>query len=209
VEHNAFKNVQGPFPRGQLTQFDNVSGAQNRVRCNVGEDVQGESNPEDAINMYESNGTMDSPILIEGNRIRGGGPSTSGGGILLGDGGMASFQISRANVLVNPGQYGIAVASGTNMTMEGNLVYSAQEPWSNVGAYVWNQYDSACGPVLVTMNQVDWTDKNGMKNGWWDASQTPSMASYPVCSSTTIASDNEWGAMLGPDIIDAVPAVCP
>jgi hypothetical protein len=209
VEKNAVKNVQGPFPRGQLTQLNAASGPGNRIRCNVLDDVAGQSNPEDAINVYKSNGTAASPILVEGNRIRGGGPSTSGGGILLGDGGDSSFQIARANVVVDPGQYGIAVASGANVTLDGNTVFSSQHVWSNVGVYVWNQYDSPCGPVLVTKNKALWTDKTGKKNSFWDGSQSPAMASFPVCASTTIATDNDWSAALDASAVQAVPAVCP
>jgi hypothetical protein len=107
VERCSVLNVQGPFPRGQLAQFNGVTGPSNAIRCNVMENRAGESNPEDGINLYVSSGTAASPIVVEGNRIRGGGPSTSGGGILLGDGGKTSaYQISRFNVLADPGQYG-------------------------------------------------------------------------------------------------------
>ena len=74
-ERNSVLDVRGPFPRGQVIQFNNVRSAGNAVRCNVGENRAGESNPEDAINMFESAGTASDPILIEGNRILGGGPS--------------------------------------------------------------------------------------------------------------------------------------
>ena len=209
VEANAVKNVQGPFPRGQLAQLNAASGPGNRIRCNVLDDVAGDSNPEDSINLYKSNGTAASPILVEGNRIRGGGPSTSGGGILLGDGGDSSHQIARGNVLADPGQYGVAIASGTDVTLDGNRVFSSQHAWSNVGLYVWNQYDSPCGPVLVTKNQVQWTSKTGQKNGFWDSSQSPAMPTFPSCTSTTIASDNDWAAPLDANVVLATPSVCP
>lgn len=128
------------------------------------ENRPGESNPEDGINLYVSSGTAASPIVVEGNRIRGGGPSTSGGGTLLGDGGKTSaYQISRFDVLADPGQYGTAVAGGSQMTIEGNVVYARQQAFTNVGIYAWDQYASACSDVTVKNNRVDWTSKNGTR----------------------------------------------
>lgn len=55
----------------------------------------------DAINLYKSNGIAGDPIQVIGNRIRGGGPSTSGGGIMTGDQGGSYILVSI--ILVNPG----------------------------------------------------------------------------------------------------------
>ena len=70
-------------------------------------------------------------------------------GAVLGDGG-GGHVIVEGNALVNPGQVGIGVASGTDITVTGNSVYSEALPWSNVGIYVWNQYGSACGNIQIT-----------------------------------------------------------
>jgi hypothetical protein len=131
-ETSSVLNVQGPIPRGQLAQLDKCTGG-NVIRCNVMENRPGVSFPEDGINLYQSTGTAAAPIVVEGNRIKGGGPSTSGGGILLGDGGAASaYQVSRFNILVDPGQYGTAVAGGSHMTIQGNLVFAKKQSFTNV-----------------------------------------------------------------------------
>jgi hypothetical protein len=199
VERCSVLNVQGPFPRGQLAQFNGVTGPSNAIRCNVMENRAGESNPEDGINLYVSSGTAASPIVVEGNRIRGGGPSTSGGGILLGDGGKTSaYQISRFNVLADPGQYGTAVSGGSHMTIEGNVVYARQQSFTNVGIYAWDQYASSCTDVTVKNNRVDWTSKDGTKNPWWNGGN---------CTATTESGD-VFDATLGPSIVDVLPDPC-
>ena len=196
-ERNAALDVQGPGPRGQLVQFDKVTGDGNVVRCNVMENHAGKSVPEDGINMFSSTGTAASPILVEGNRIKGGGPSMSGGGILLGDGGGA-YEISRANVLADPGQYGTAVAGGSHMVIDGNRVFARKQPFTNTGIYVWDQYASSCTDVTVKGNVVDWTNRDGAKNPWWNGGN---------CAATT-ETGNDWSASLDATIVDAVPDVC-
>ena len=87
VQYNECKNVRGPMPRGQMVQFDKVSGEGNLINYNYALNVLNQSNPEDVINLHLSSGTASSPIEVIGNYIRGGGPSKSGGGIMCGDGG--------------------------------------------------------------------------------------------------------------------------
>ena len=103
IIHNRCLNVHGPFPRGQLAQFDKVTGGGNRINHNLALNILGKSNPEDVINIYKSSGTADDPIQIIGNKILGGGPSDSGGGIMTGDSGGA-YIVVKDNVLVDPGQ---------------------------------------------------------------------------------------------------------
>ena len=161
VDGNAFVDAGRNF-----VQFDKVNGAGSSISGNRGQNELGGSNAEDLISLYLSNGTASSPIRVVGNHLRSGGPSDSGSGIMLGDGG-GSYQLVEGNVLVDPGQAGIGVASGTNMTVRGNRIYSSAVSWSNVGLYVWNQYDAACGSVEVSGNQVNWTNADGSSNGWW------------------------------------------
>ena len=161
VDGNAFVDAGRNF-----VQFDKVNGAGSSISGNRGQNELGGSNAEDLISLYLSNGTASSPIMVVGNHLRNGGPSNSGSGIMLGDGG-GSYQFVEGNVLVDPGQVGIGVASGTNMTVRGNRIYSSSVPWSNVGLYVWNQYGAACGNVEVSGNQVNWTNGGGSSNGWW------------------------------------------
>ena len=125
VANNQMLNMMGPMPRGQFVQLNACYGAGNKIMNNKCENIMGQSVPEDAINLFQSNGTADSPITVANNWIRGGGPSKSGGGIALGDGG-GSYQIASDNILVNPGQYGIAIAAGTVMSILNNKIYALQ-----------------------------------------------------------------------------------
>lgn len=167
VNHNQVKNVHGPYPRGQMVQFNNVTGAGNKVCYNVCENIAGESYAEDAINMYQTNGTAASPVQIIGNQIRGGGPSKTGGGIMLGDNG-GSYMTAEDNVLVNPGQYGIAIASGTNIQIINNKIFGRQLPFSNVGLYIWNQYKSDCSINTISGNRVKWINAAGKESDKWN-----------------------------------------
>jgi len=180
VEYNQVKNVQGPFPRGQMAQFDKVNGGGSRINFNRCENILGESYPEDAVNIYKSNGTESDPIQVIGNWIRGGGPSESGGGIMTGDGG-GSYILVEDNILVNPGQYGLAIASGTHIMILNNLVYGKRLPFANVGLYVWNQYDSECADNIVEGNIINYINKNGMKNPCWNAENCPNTVFNNQC----------------------------
>jgi parallel beta-helix repeat protein len=184
VDGNAFVNAGRNF-----VQFDKVNGAGSSISRNRGENGLGGSNAEDFISLYQSNGTQGSPILIVGNHLRNGGPSDSGSGIMVGDGGGA-HQIVEANVLVNPGQVGIGVASGSGVIIRDNLIYSDAQPWSNVGLYVWNQYGSTCDDIEVVGNQVNWTAAGGYDNSYWGGGG---------CSNLSVH-DNDWDSQIGPGI---------
>src|SRR5262249_34945986 len=69
VAHNQCLNVHGPFPRGQLAQFDKVTGGRNRINHNLALNILGESYPEDVINICKSGGAADDPIQVIGNKI--------------------------------------------------------------------------------------------------------------------------------------------
>jgi hypothetical protein len=167
VINNSFENVLGPLPRGQFVQFDKVSGTANRIACNFGKNIKGRSAPEDAISIYNSSGEIDHPIRIEKNIIIGGGPSLSGGGIMLGDGGGQNI-VAEENVLIDPGQYGIAAAGGINLSILNNEVYGHMQQFTNVGIYVWNQSNKPCDQVTVRGNRVRWTNESGKPNPWWN-----------------------------------------
>lgn len=137
------------------------------TNCRV-ENFPGESNPEDLVSMYKSGGVQASPINISGNIFRGGGPSQSGGGIVPGDEGGQWYTITN-NTLYNPGQYGIGIASGTNITITGNKIYSDRFAWSNNPLFVWNQYATPCNNIVVRNNRANWTDRTGAKNPGWNA----------------------------------------
>lgn len=170
---NYVEDVQGPMPGGQLVQFDKVTGPGNVVAQNYGVNHRDTSSPEDMISMYQSHGTEQSPILIEDNYLMGdpvhgsAGKSGSGSGIMLGDGG-GSWQTCVANKLINPGQVGIGVASGEDIVVQFNVVQGERSDVSNVGVYVWEQYDQPAGRIVVFENIVAWVDAQGRDNPFWD-----------------------------------------
>lgn len=185
-DHNRATRIRGPFPRGQLVQFNTVRGAGNRVVCNISDQTSPGYlvGPEDHINMFVSSGTPESPILIAYNRIRGGGPSRSGGGILAGDNTSAYIDLFD-NVLVDPGQYGVAIAGGTHIRVRRNRIYAPDvHPWSNIGLYVWNQTEgAACSDHEVSGNRVFYVRDEG-PNHSWNAGNCGAIAGW---------SDNVWG----------------
>jgi len=172
-EYNDVKNVLGNLKGGskfaQMVQFNTVSGAGNSISYNVNENIEGQSAPEDIINLYNSNGTSDSPIRVVGNWIRGGGPSASGGGILLGDYD-GTYQLAENNILVNPGQYGIGVGGGNDIALKNNKVYAKKQSFTNVGIAACNWYAENAGPsfnITIANNQINFTHKDGYLNNWW------------------------------------------
>lgn len=165
VNQNQFLNMVGPMPRGQFVQFNNINGANNQIRSNKCENIAGQSNSEDGISLYKCNGLITSPILISGNKMRGGGPSGSGGGIMLGDGG-GSYQRANNNILVNPGQYGVAISGGTNNSLTNNSIYGISQSFTNVGLYVAS-YGAAILNPSVSGNNVKFYNSGGSLNGAW------------------------------------------
>ena len=193
VNSNQFLNMQGPFPRGQFVQFNNVNGPYNQINSNIGENILGKSYPEDAISLYESNGTAASPITINGNEIRGGGPSASGGGIMLGDSG-GSYLVADGNTLVNPGQYGMAISGGSHNSITNNLVYGVSQSFTNIGLYVETIGSSAVTNSTVSGNRINFRNSSGVQNGAWLASG---------CSTPTGWSTNNWAADIDSSILPA------
>lgn len=192
VDHNRFLNAKGPYPRGQFVQFNEVTGPWNRIRCNVGENVMGQSYPEDAINLYKSLGSPTDPIQIVGNKIKGGGPSKSGSGIAIGDS-AGGYVLVKDNVLVDPGQVGIGIGGGHHIQALNNLIYARQQSFTNVGLFVWNwdNYNPKCYSHTVQGNIVNWTNKVGIKNPNWDGRNCGPIASW---------NNNIWNSNIGPSI---------
>lgn len=191
VTYNQCFNVQGPFPRGQLAQFDKCYGANNCINFNLGQNILGQSNPEDEISIFQSNGTSNSPIQIVGNEIRGGGPSGSGGGIMTGDGG-GSYILVTNNILVDPGQYGIGIAGGDHIQVLSNKIYGKQQPFTNVGIYIWNQTALPCGSHVVTGNLVRWYNSSGVENPGWNNGN---------CGTVDGLDGNDWHANLDESLL--------
>ncbi|HVV53698.1 MAG TPA: right-handed parallel beta-helix repeat-containing protein [Mucilaginibacter sp.] len=155
VDNNQFLNMMGPYPRGAYVQFNNVSGGGNRITNNKGENVAGQSNPEDGINLYKSNGLSTDPILVSGNELRGGGPSTTGSGITVGDQG-GSYQTITNNTCVNTGNIGMQVAGGTYINMSNNTIYSTATSISHLGLGCGNYSGTASNNITMGGNKIKW-----------------------------------------------------
>jgi hypothetical protein len=169
-DHNHATRVRGPYPRGQLVQFNGVKGPNHEICCNTSDQKIGGygSGPEDHINMYNSHGTATSPIRITWNKLRGGG-TKSGSGIMLGDNG-SSYAVAVRNILVDPGQVGIGISGGHHNTAQGNKIYAARNSWTNVGMYVWKWRASEppCYSHTVRNNRVNFINRGGVQSPFWN-----------------------------------------
>ena len=194
---NVLGRLKGANDVGVMAQLVEVYGAGNSISYNVNENLAGQSSTEDIINIYSSNGTPQSPIIVKGNWIRGGGPSNSGGGINLGDM-SGSNQIAEDNILVNPGQYGIAISGGQNMTLRNNKVYGARQSFTNVGIVAVNWYENlgTANNITVANNTINYTHKDGYVNNWWIYQNVE-----PVINKETNRYDSNMTASILPDQI--------
>lgn len=178
--HNYNTRIRGPNfasggARGQMVQFNACTGPNNKIMYNISDQTSpGYLNgPEDHINLYASTGTAGSPILVKYNKLRGGGPSPSGGGIVAGDHAGAYVTID-SNILINPGQYGVAVSGGNNHQLLNNKVFGQAFPWSNIGMFIWVYQnpalppEPACFANIITGNRVNWVNSSGAANNFWD-----------------------------------------
>ena len=159
-------------PKGQFVQFNECD--PGIIKNNVIINELGLSNPEDAINLYKCYATESNPIVVRGNYINGGGPSRTGGGILLGDNG-GSYQIADSNTLVDPGQYGIGCAGGTYIKIKNNKIYGKQQPFTNVGIYTYNfKYKTTPShSITVIDNEIHFVNKDGVNNKLWLGGSLP------------------------------------
>lgn len=207
VDNNQFANVDGASDGngdGHLVQFANCSGPGNEISNNVAEDVPGgNSNANDLINIFESNGTAASPIVVSGNFLRGGGPGGSSGGIMAGDEGGSYINVTN-NILVDPGQYGLAIPSGTNINLRNNEVYGRPQPFTNVGIYMYMYYPSLpCADDTVEGNQVKFYKSDGTSNPDYIPQGDPGVSCTPIVNTL-----NDWSANIGPGILPS-RLLCP
>jgi parallel beta-helix repeat protein len=141
-------------------QFNKVSGGNNEISCNLNLNVEGQSKSEDLMTTYQSQGTATSPILIQYNCIKGGGPSPSGGGIMIGDQG-GKYITAQNNTLINVGQYSLAIAGGHYNKLLNNKIYARERVGFplDIGIYVHDYGNSldgtGCSYHTVQGNQVD------------------------------------------------------
>jgi hypothetical protein len=156
VKNNQMRNMVGPLWRGQFVQFNSVTGGGNRISNNLCENIVGQSHCEDGISLYNSSGTSTDPIYVLSNSIRGGGPSTTGSGVTLGDHG-GNYIVAAYNIIVTPGYVGMHVAGGTNILMSTNTIYSDAVPYSHLGLGYGNYSPSIpSNNITINLNKVHW-----------------------------------------------------
>ncbi len=125
---------------------------------------KGAHDVEDWISVYKSDGTPDDPIRISYNRAKGHGPSRFGSFIMLGDGG-GRHQVAEGNVGVTPGQVGIGIAGGEDITVRGNILYSDEWEGSNVAFYsAYRSKPAPCTDHVIKDNLSLWYNKKGNQN---------------------------------------------
>jgi hypothetical protein len=188
---NEMENMVGPNYKGAFVQFNGVSGTSNAINWNKLQNITGQNNAIDAIDIATSNGTSASPITISTNQIEGSGTSTSGGGIQLGHNG-GSYQLATGNVLVNPGQFGINIIGGDNVSITNNSVFAAESTITNVGIYVQSQPGYPITNSTVSGNLVNWTNSKGVQNSDWLATGETTPTGW---------STNTWGASISASLL--------
>ena len=154
VNYNAMLNMQGPFPQASFVQFNHVGGPNNRICYNKLENEPGKSHPEDAINVYKSNGVEGDPILIDSNWIKGG-SSPSGAGVTLGDQG-GSYQVAQNNIIINTGAGGMQIAGGSHIQIINNSIFGKAFPYSHVGLGYGNWSGQPSTDITISGNKVRW-----------------------------------------------------
>jgi hypothetical protein len=167
VAGNFLLNPRGPFPRGQNVQAWNGSAVLVRNNYTLASTDTSlylyPDDQEDSINVG-----MGSGFSAEDNYVTGG-HSVSGCGLLADDG--ADNVRFAGNRIVDSGQCGIGIASGTNQQVAHNRIIN-QTPvpgGGNTALYVWNQYAGvACGPVSVSANIATEVRADGTQSGFWN-----------------------------------------
>ena len=175
ILHNYFRNIIGAMPRGQAVQFNGVKGGGNRVNYNSIEGIDGRCQVEDNISIYKSYGLPTDPIEVIGNWIRGGGPSTTGSGIMTGDFGGAYIHVKN-NILVNAGHAGIGNAGGNHITIENNTVFSNTTYYSTTngtGIFITNFTSGTtdCSSNTIQNNRIYYIQSNGNIHNLEDGSK--------------------------------------
>jgi len=123
---NFVRNVNGPFPRGQMAQFDAVSGANNVSATTTPSMSEGKVIPRMSSIFSKARALRtrhpDREQLSHGDPIEGStDKSANGSGIMLGDYG-GSHIFCRKNVIISAGQVGLGVAGGSFIRVEDNLI---------------------------------------------------------------------------------------
>jgi len=207
IEGNFLLNPRGPFPRGQNVQawhsHDVVVRNNYALSSTDTTRFLYPDDQEDSINFGIGSG-----FVAEGNYVTGG-HSPSGCGIIADDGaGGARFS---GNRLVDTGGCGIAIASGANQSVTDNRILNRTpvRGAGNTALYVWNQYPSPCGPVIVEGNVATEVRANGVQSGYWDGGGCGKVAvSHNTWNAAALALLTPVDAKLPPPLVPPVPHLC-
>lgn len=159
-------------------QLDKVTGSGIEIKNNVmqrqGDFLrEGADDVVDWISIFRSEGTPDSPIHISRNRAKGHGFDTTGSFIMLGDDG-GKYQVAEENIGVNPGQVGIGIAGGENITVKNNILFSDENDFSNVAFYSADYSEpNPCSSHVISSNRSYWRSNNRQNNIWTDKKCNP------------------------------------
>lgn len=158
-----------PECKGQFFQAVSSTMTNSFIRDCSFENFLGLGSTEDWISFFASGGTVGSRFIVEGCLTRGGGPSISGGGFMLGDHG-GSYITVQNNKFLEPGNYQVAVSGGNNFIVQNNLAYSSATAYTRIGMYAYGQAGAACSNVTFQNNGIFiW---NG--NTWYPGDGSPS-----------------------------------
>ena len=133
VEKNTIKKIVGT--NRHCIGFDavnSVTEGSTIVKNNCVSEIGDGNTRLDGINIKNSTGTLLAPITISENFISGYGTPTAGNGIVLGDTGGAYINAIK-NILYMPGDIGIRVMGGNNITLESNIIINPQSARGTYG----------------------------------------------------------------------------
>lgn len=157
-----------PLCKGQFFQASSSTMTNSYIRDCAMENFLGLGSTEDWISFFNSGGTSGSRFLVEDNLARGGGPSISGGGFMLGDHG-GSYVTVQNNKMLNPGNYQIAASGGNNFIVQNNLAYSQNTGYTRIGMYAYGQEGAACSNITFQSNAIfQWNN-----NTWYAGDGSP------------------------------------
>jgi parallel beta-helix repeat protein len=152
-----------------------------------------DSDYEDMINLYSSSGTSQSPIRVAGNRFKNGGPSSTGTGMILGDGntgsGPSRHIVVENNVFINPGHVGINLAGGDHITIRNNTITgTGPVPLKTTVGMTINHYgySNECRDHVVAGNRV-WMDNQHLPSG------TNHLWNPGTCTDNVVLQGNSFG----------------
>jgi hypothetical protein len=167
VTGNFLLNPRGPFPRGQNFQSGGAGAGNLMIQNNYmlsSVDTSQYMYPEaqeDSINI----GRNTDSFVIQNNYITGG-HSGSGCGAISDDG--ANHGTFMNNILLNTGQCGIGIASGSNRVIGNKILNLTPVPTAgNTAIGVWSTR-SPCGPTTLDGNISTELKTDGYSSGYWN-----------------------------------------